>query len=175
MLLPQIGPFFLSIHFQQRREAMRLGRRRISSLVGFRNMSRGARCIEGFEERGIVHVDLLKKLMHTLDVDEQTLEELLEEDRREGFRRWSRWANEPIRPYVWQPGLMPINTAVPSEHTDLMAAEVFAADLARKMRSPVRLIWSRRLTVEIDEVGRVLDWCELCGVAWPFVPLIEGQ
>lgn len=138
-------------------------------------MSRGARRIFKFEELGIVHADLLCTLMTVLGVNQSTVARLLEQDRKAGFLRWSRWANEPIRPYVWQSELMPINTAVPSDHTDLMAAEVFAADLARRMRSPVRLIWSRRLTVEIDEAGRVLDRCELCGVAWPFVPMIEGQ
>jgi hypothetical protein len=171
-----IMTFELSSFFRDRRTAMGLGRGRLALLVGFTNPSRGARRIQEFEEQGIVQADLLAKLMAVLGVDQATVDGLLERDAREGFRRWCRWANEPVKPCVGllRSGPMPVSKAVPDGIVGLDDAEEFAAAFARTHHSTVALVWSRRHRVVLDAEGAVVERIEQTAEAWPWVPLILG-
>lgn len=169
--------FELSKFFRERRESMELGRGRLSLLIGYTNASRGARRVQEFEEQGIVQADMLDKLMAVLSVDQMTVDRLLEQDAREGFRRWCHWASEPVTPHVGvrRSGPMPISVSLPDAIIELNDAEEFAADFARSQQSPVELIWTRRHRVVFDAQGLIVERIEQTSDQWPWVPLVSGR
>jgi hypothetical protein len=56
--------------------------------------------IRQFELKGIISPELFDKLLTALEIDAATVEKLVEEDRREFFKKWLEWVNEPIQPYL---------------------------------------------------------------------------
>jgi hypothetical protein len=74
----------------------------------------------------------------------------------EDYRDWLAWANEPIRPYVVVRILACIYQRVelPDEALSPVAAEAFAADLARDREFKVCLVLSRRVLVWFDATGK---------------------
>lgn len=147
----------LAGHFRGRRREMNLTVGQLGRLIGYRNVSRGARRIHRFEKTGHIHPDLLAKLVVLLDVDEAFVRSLIREDRRTFLSEWAEWAAQPIRPYVvirlmagWYSAV-----SLPDRASDFSSAEAFAAAKAVESRRDVCLVWSRRLSVMFDATGAV--------------------
>ena len=90
----------LANHFRSVREEQGLGFVELARIVGYKNVTKGCNRIQQFEQRDEVHADLLRKLADALGVDNETVDRLIDEDHREHVRKWNKWADQPIRPYL---------------------------------------------------------------------------
>lgn len=131
-------------------------------MVGYRNAGRGANRIKRFEERGVVHADLLGKLAAVLDVDPVKVEMLIEEDRRQFFDEWIAWANHPIRPYlvIRLVAAFYVSEPLPDDVISVEEAERYASRGAKEWRRCCCLVLSRRYSIWLDEDGAVYDRTE---------------
>jgi hypothetical protein len=123
--------------------------------MGYPSFVRLAKKIARFEERGDISFPLFTKLAAVLNIDEATIQRLMEEDRQDLLERWSQWANQPITPHLivrLAPGFFmghhfPAAVKTPEER------EQYASDLAQSTCNRVWLILSRRLSIRFDEEG----------------------
>jgi transcriptional regulator with XRE-family HTH domain len=163
----------LSQHFRDRRIARGLGFKQLAQLLGYQNVAKGCNRIQRFEQRGHVHADLLRKLAAVLEIDEATVDALIEADRRKAYLAWNEWANQPIQPHV----VVRIMAAVYRrerlpEGIAIDEAETLAADIACHWKCRACLVWTRRLSVWFDELGTIEHRTE-AGPGEPNVPTMR--
>jgi hypothetical protein len=145
----------LSNYFRQQR--IRLGFRHgdVARLMGYKSIVGTANKIVMFEERGDIRHDLFTKLAGVLGIDEGTISELVEQDRREFVQQWNEWANQPIEPHlVFRaiPGVYFRQEIAEGVETP-EAMERYAAAFAKEYQKKVWLVLSRRLTIFFGEDG----------------------
>ena len=147
----------LAKHFRTTRLAKGINLGQLARLAGYRNVSKGANRINKFEGGGDIHAELLHKLADVLSIDRQTVDRLVEEDRRQFFEEWNAWANEPIRPYL----VIRLMAAIycphelPEEIQSVEEAEEYAGAIARERRMRCCLVLSRRISVWIAQDGSI--------------------
>jgi transcriptional regulator with XRE-family HTH domain len=144
-------------YFKEQRDKRGLSLGQLARLLGYRNTSKGANRISRFERQGAVTADLLLRLADALGIDLGTIEGLLEQDRQERLRDWEEWANEPVpmRLIVRYAAAAYGKVALPGAVTTPEQAERYACAYAREHGRRVCLALSRRLSVWINEDGRV--------------------
>lgn len=152
----------LSRFFEQQRIGKGLKPGQVAVLIGYANISKGGSRIRSFEQTGSVSKELFEKLAAFFETDTDIIEKLVEEDRREFFQKWLVWANEPIQPHL----VVRLIAAVYSRRElspdigTIEEAEVWAAAVARESRLKCCLVWSRRLSIWFDEIGRLVGRTE---------------
>jgi hypothetical protein len=148
---------YLGEHFRDRRLAKELSLGQVARLLGYRNLSKGANKVSGFERTGFLRQDLLLGLMSVLDVGPQTVQDLVARDRQEYLREWERWADEPVPFQIvvrHLPGFV-TSVEVPEGVTTPEQAVAHGRDLARRLSKKVFVVLSRRETVGISEEGEI--------------------
>ena len=90
----------LSTYFRQRRLALGLRPGEVVCRMGYKSIAGTTNKIVLFEERGNVRPDLFEKLKAALEIDDATVERLIEQDHREFVQRWNVWADQPIEPHL---------------------------------------------------------------------------
>jgi hypothetical protein len=151
-------PTNLGNYFRIQRETKGLNLNRLARLIGYKNDCKGMNRIGSFENHGVVHPDLLKKLMVALDVDPAIVDQLVEQDRLEFFAEWTKWVNTPIDPYLVI-RLMPAiycRKDIPDTVRNIDEAEDYAVSISKRMHCKVCLVLSRRITLWFNSEG-VLD------------------
>lgn len=68
----------------------------LSRLMGYQNITRGMRRITNLERESKVHPEILMKLIFTLKLDKDIVNELLRKDKEEYEKAFEEWVNEPI-------------------------------------------------------------------------------
>ena len=146
----------LSSHFRKTRLDKGWSLGQLTRLVGYSNVSKGANRIQTFEQGGDIQQDLLMKLATVLEIPQESVEQLVEEDRRQFFAEWSEWANTPIQPYIVLRLMAAIYSHVdlPPEIESVEEAEAFAAELSRSRKMKCCLVLSRKISVWYDFDGR---------------------
>ncbi|MEX1098012.1 MAG: helix-turn-helix transcriptional regulator [Planctomycetales bacterium] len=148
-------------HFAAARTSKGLSVLQLARLVGYTNIVGGCNRIRRFEERGVVHADLLRKLAAALEIEEETIEALIAQDRREFVRAWDEWADQPIAPHILVPILSGAlktpyrREPLAADIHDLAAAERYASRIGSALSSSICLVWSRRLSIWFDAAGKV--------------------
>jgi transcriptional regulator with XRE-family HTH domain len=143
----------LSQLFKQRRLAKGLRVSDLAQRCGYRNLSKGSRRINDFEDTGGIDERLFVKLANILEIDEETIARLAEQDQAEFLRNWNEWADQPIKPHVIVraiPGFM-VSPKLPPGVTTQEEMEAFASRIAEQHRKKVWLVMTRRLTVYFNE------------------------
>lgn len=148
----------LADHFKRCRKARRLSLGQLAALLGYRSITKGMNRVKWFEDGGKVHPDLLIKLVQVLEVDPATVNQLIEEDRRQFLDAWNRWADEPIQPCVVVRLIPAIcqHREIPAEVKTLDQMEQFASEIARNEHKRACLVVSRRLTIWFNEKGQLI-------------------
>lgn len=129
----------------------------LARLAGYRNACKGSNRISRFEQDGTIKENLLMKLAEALSIEWLTVEELIEQDRRQFLKEWNEWANEPIKPHV----VVRLLAAVYWRHelsegiSSVEEAEDAGSAVARKWKRRCCLTLSRRISVWFDEQGFV--------------------
>ena len=141
----------LAGYFHKRRleKGLRLGQ--VAKLLGYGNIGKGAKRVQTFEQTGDINTDVFTKLASVLEVDQATVNRLLQED----LEDWIKWVNEPIHPYLVV-RLLPAfysQAELPDEINSVEEAERYASEFAKEHRLRVCLVLSRRISVYFDEDG----------------------
>jgi hypothetical protein len=150
--MTKLGVF---IRAERLRDGRTLGQ--LARLVGYRNVSKGARRLACLEHTGTATPDLLVNIAEALILDRTTLERLAEQDRKDRLREWERWVSEPV-PMQMVVRLMAaiyVRMGLPAEVTTPEQAEAWACGFAHRHRCRVCLVVSRRLSVWIDGQGEI--------------------
>jgi len=141
----------LSRYFKKRRLEMKLRLGELAKTLGYRNISKGARRVDAFETTGNIKEQLFKKLTAVLEIDEKTVNGLLQQD----LSDWLKWANEPIRPYIVVRLMAAIysQAELPAEVQSAEEAERYASDFAKGHKLRVCLVLSRKVSVYFADDG----------------------
>lgn len=143
----------LAEYFRNERLKKKLRLGQVARMVGYKNVSKGSRRVETFEQTGHVRRELLDKLATALGIDAATVNSLVEEDRLV----WQAWASTPIRPYIVVRAMATVYCPVriPDDVRSVEEAEEYAAGVARQKRMQVCLVLSRRLSVWFAADGTI--------------------
>lgn len=148
----------LGRYFRARRLELGLSLGEVARRLGYSNISKGARRVLELEAVGeCCTQEFLVKLMGVLGVDRSVVQELVDRDRAEYVQEWEQWVSEPV-PIVVVRRLIPgvyATHRLPPDVTTPEQAIAYGQDLARTMEARVYVELSRRLTVIIDEQGKV--------------------
>jgi len=147
----------LSRFFEQQRLAKGLRPGELAHLIGCSNVPKNGSRIRVFEQTGAISKELSEKLIRYFEVDIETIERLVELDRRDFFSKWLVWANEPVKPYFVIRLMAAVYThreLAPDIET-IEEAEQWAASIASETRQRCCLVWNRRLSVWFDATGAI--------------------
>lgn len=152
----------LAEHFRRTRIAKGIKLGQLARLIGYTNATKGANRIVKFERGGDVQSQLLLKVADVLDIDGQTIERLIDEDRRRFFEEWNAWANEPIRPHLVIRLLAAVylTKKLPEDIQTVEEAEQYAGGMARHWHRKCCLVLSRRVSVWLSENGDIYNVSE---------------
>jgi len=149
----------LSSHFRERRLELGLRPGHVARLLGFKSLVGCANQIIRFEERGEIRWDLFVRLAKVLGIHGETVERLMDQDRRENLEEWSKRANEPFRPFLLIKYLTGVSAELdlPDEALNNQESmEAFASSLAELRGKAVALVLSHRISVFFGDDGKKL-------------------
>ena len=145
----------LARYFHKRRLEQGLRLSEVALLVGYRrtdrSLSHGCNKLHRFEQSGEIDDRLLKRLMEALEVDQASVNALLQKD----LEDWLRWADEPVSPYLvvrLLPGFY-TEAKLPDDVRSVEEAERYASGFAKERRLHVCLVLSRRICVYFADDG----------------------
>lgn len=147
----------LGIYIKQRRIELGLNTAELALKIGYANPTKGMNRIIRLEREGIVHPELLKKLVVTLKLDEDFVNKLIIKDRKAYKAEYERWLNEPVKmsytirvmPTIYLSYDLPGNIKTENEAIN------YASAIAKEKSNLVWLRLDRRTTVFINELGEV--------------------
>ncbi len=142
-------------HYRNRRLGLRLSLTQLARMVGYKNVSKGHRKIDLFERTGACHFLLFAKLTVALGIDERTRNRLEYLD----YKEWLAAPANPPAPYMIRTGLRGC-LGLPAEATTVEEMERYASAYARRNRTNVCLVLSRRIAVRFAEDGTLRDIIE---------------
>jgi hypothetical protein len=127
----------------------------LARLAGCSNIQKNGGRIRSFELSGHITQELFEKIAAVLEIDAATIEQLVEQDRREFYQAWLEWVNQPITPYLVIRVMATIysSRALPAEITTMAEAEKWASVVAGEIQKRCCLVWSRRLSCWFNEDG----------------------
>lgn len=149
----------LGIYIKQRRIELGLNTAELALKIGYTNPAKGMNRIIKLERDGIVHPDLLKKLIDVFKLDEDIVNKLISKDREAYQAEYERWLNEPVKmsytirvmPAVYLSYDLPSNIKTEDE------AIKYATAIAKEKSNLVWLNLSKRVSVFINELGEA-NW-----------------
>jgi hypothetical protein len=145
----------LSRYFEQKRLDRGLKPGQLARLAGCANVPKNGSRIRSFELSGNIGQELFEKITAALEIDAGTIEQLVEQDRKEFFEAWLAWVNEPIKPYLVIRLIAAIYSSrpVPREITTMEEAERWASTVAGEIKKRCCLVWSRKISCWFREDG----------------------
>ena len=145
--------FELSAYFRKQRLEKGLSLGQVAMQCGYKNISKGANKLSLFETEGKIEPRLLKCLTEALQIDPQTVAELIKRDRATYIRIWNEWADQPVAPKIIT-RVMPavfVHRKIPTELQTREELEDYAAKLVDECRFKLWLVLSRREAVYFDQ------------------------
>ena len=145
----------LSRFFRERRIELGLRHGEVAGRMGYKSIVGTANKIVRFEETGDILAAAFAKLAAVLGIDTETIERLVELDRRAYLQAWTAWANEPVEPEIVFraiPGVFAGHPLPAHLHTT-EEMEEYTQDFAIRYHKKTWLVLSRKLRVYFDEDG----------------------
>ena len=145
----------LSRYFQQKRLDRGLKPGQLARLAGCVNVQKNGSRIRSFELSGCIGQELFEKVAAALEIDAGTIEQLVEQDRREFYQEWLAWVNERIQPYLVIRLIAAVysSQSVPPDITTRQEAEEWASAVAGEIKKQCCLVWSRHISCWFSEDG----------------------
>lgn len=136
--------------------------KQLARLAGCVNVPKNGSRIRSFELSGNIGQELFEKVAAALEIDAGTIEQLVEQDRREFYEAWLAWANEPIKPYLVIRLIAAVysSRSVPPEITTMEEAEKWGSAIAEEIKKQCCLVWSRRISPWFSEDGTLTQRTE---------------
>jgi hypothetical protein len=166
----------LSRYFEQKRLDRGLKPGQLARLAGCVNVPKNGSRIRTFELSGSIGQELFERIAVVLEIDASTIEQLVEQDRREFYEAWLAWVSEPIKPYLVIRLIAAIygSRALPPGITTLEEAEKWASAVAGEIKKRCCLVWSRRISSWFSEDGTLTQRTEAVP-GDPNTPWIGGK
>ena len=148
--------YLAGLILQARRERG-INRGKLAKMIGYQNLTKGARRISEFERGEHYDQELASRMASALGVPQVDFELAWLTDWSVLHRQWTSWVDEPIQQYVilatgdFRYRWIPIELHL----TLLRTAEHFASRVARKFHLPTWLIFSRRIASHFDRRGHL--------------------
>ena len=147
----------LSRFIKEERVKQGLNYAEVSRRMGYKNISRGMRRAIDLEREGVVHPEVLERVIDALDLDRNIIDRCIKEDNEQKRREFEEWLSEPIQPYyilriiptIYQSYDIPVN--FPKEEQIIN----YVAGIAKEKHKQALLCLSRRENVSINEKGEV--------------------
>jgi transcriptional regulator with XRE-family HTH domain len=152
----------LGIYIKQRRIELGLNTAELALKIGYTNPAKGMNRIIKLERDGIVHPDLLKKLIDVFKLDEDIVNKLISKDREAYEAEFERWVNEPVK-MKYTVRLMPavyLSYDLPSDIKTEDEAINYATVIAKEKSNLAWLELDRRTTIFINELGEMIGKCD---------------
>lgn len=149
----------LAVYLKQERLRWRMTLGQMAALLGYANLSKGARRIMEFERTGVATpLDLPLRMAEILGVESATVKALIQRD----YADWQAWLNEPVpmRLVIRIMAGVCAEVRLPSSVATTEEAEAYARQFAKAHRVKACLAISRRVSVWIDECGEVVERTE---------------
>ena len=178
----------LSRYFHEKRLALGLKPGQLAQRAGCSNVSKNGNRIRQFELTGDISQEIFTRIAVVLEVDQATVERLVEQDRREFFKKWLTWVNEPIQPHLVVRLMAAVYSRrwLPVEITTMDEVEVWASAVAKQQKMKCCLVWSRRISCWFDESGTLyarteatpgvpnVPWLRIGGKTFTFGPDLDS-
>lgn len=148
----------LGRYIKQKRVEKNINTADLAKRMGYKNTNKGVRRVIDLEREGVVHPDVLNKIVKALELDKDHINALIKKDRQELEEEFEKWVSEPIKPYyilriiptIYSSYDLPIN--FPTEEQSIE----YVAGIAKEKQKKALLCLSRRENVSINEKGEVI-------------------
>jgi hypothetical protein len=163
-----------SRYFQQKRLDRGLKSGQLARLAGCMNVPKNGSRIRSLGLSGNIGQELFERIAAALEIDARTIEQLVEQDRREFYEKWLAWANEPIKPFLVIRLIPAVYSSrpVPPGITTMEEAEKWASAVAGEIKKRCCLVWSRRISCWFSDDGTLQKRTEAVA-GEPNVPWIK--
>jgi transcriptional regulator with XRE-family HTH domain len=150
----------LGQYFKQRRIAADITSGKFAALIGYRNLNKGCRKIQGLENEGYFEdEEFLARVAAALNIDDETIAALIQED----IDAHERWVDaNPIQPHIVVRYMAAVYSRckLPDGITTQGESIRFASAKAVEVKRRVCLVWSRRLSIYFDRDGQEVSRSE---------------
>ena len=147
----------LTKYIREQRIKQGLNYAEVSKKMGYKNLNKGMRRIIDFEREGIIHKEILEKIIDVLELDRTNINQLIQEDWEQEKREFEKWVNTPIDWHLiirWMPAVYGEREIPGYIKTEDEAIE-YAREVAREYKSMVWLVLSRKENIHIYLDGSV--------------------
>ncbi len=147
----------LAGYIKQERIKQGLNYAEVSRKMGYTNFNKGMRRIIDLEREGIVHPEVLEKIIDVLDLDQEYIDILILKDRQEYEEEFEKWLSEPIKPY-YTLRVMPsiyLSYNLPGNFSTEKEATEYVAKIAKEKKFKAWVNLSRREKIYITEKGEI--------------------
>ena len=147
----------LAEYFKQKRLEMGLSVADVVKMLGYKNISKGMRRINAFEEAGFIHAVLLAKLAKVLGIDDRTVNLIVFKD----YKSWLVLMNMPIVPRLFRRALYGGGVVeVPRRFQSAETSERYASHFAMRCGTDVCLMMCPRVKLWFGSDGSLLEIIE---------------
>ena len=149
----------LGKYIKEERLRQGLNSSELAQLMGYKNINRGMRRILDLEREGMVHPEVLKKIIKALNLDQKVIDYVVQQDKEQHEREFQEWVNTPIDMHLTVKLLPAIyaNFDVPADIESEEEIIEFACDKAKELRCMLWLVLSRKENIHIDNEGKVIS------------------
>jgi len=147
----------LSRFIKEERVKQGLNTAEVSKIMGYTNINRGMKKIIDLEREGVVHPEVLDRIVKALNLDQDFIDLLVLKDREEYEEEFERWLSEPIEPYYTLRLMSSVYMSydLPGNFSTEKEAAEYVAGIAKEKQKKALLCLSRRESVSINEKGEV--------------------
>lgn len=169
----------LARYVQRAREARGLSPQALAALLGYRNLDKGANRVLALEREGQGSKDFLALLVRALDLQQMTVDTLVQVDDAHDRMAFEDWAWAPVEPVLLVLPESALHTGIPlpldAQHDEELAL-AFARREAVARAQRAALIWSRRVTHWIRADGtHFRTWAVRARANTTYTPLPNGR
>ena len=147
----------LSRFIKEERENQGLNYAEVSRKMGYTNLNKGMRRIIDLEREGLVHPEVLEKIIDALELDKEYVDILIQKDWEQEKREFEEWVNTQIDWHLiirWMPAMYG-DREIPEYIKSEDEAIEYAREVAREYKSMVWLVLSRKENIHIYPDGSI--------------------
>ncbi len=149
----------LSRYIKQERLKRGLNFAELSQKMGYTNVNRGMRRIIDLEREGVVHHEILEKIIDVLELDREKIDQFIQQDKEQQQREFIEWINIPIKWHLiirWMPTIYGERDIPGNIRTEEEAIE-YAVGVAKELKRMVWLVLSRKENIHVDSDGNIIS------------------
>ena len=148
----------LSRFIKEERVKQGLNYAEISKMIGYTNLNKGMRRIIDLEREGIVHHEVLEKIIYALKLHKDKVKILIQQDEEVQQRKFDEWVKAPIKWHIIVRFIPAVygEREIPSYIKTEDEAIEYAKSYAKENQKMLWLVLSRRENIHIGAYGEVM-------------------